>query len=48
MLTYNLFKTNSMLLSATIKKAQPDPDLHSVKNPEHALLSNKQEESARC
>ena len=45
-LTYMLFKTQSMLLSAT-RKGQWDPDLQSVQNPEHALLSNKQEGSAR-
>jgi hypothetical protein len=39
MLTYILFKTQSMLLSATSKKGQPDADLHTVQNPEHALLS---------
>ena len=46
-LTYSLFKNQSMLLSATSRKAQPDPDLHPVKNPEHALVSNKQEGPAR-
>ena len=46
-LTYKLFKTQSMLLSATSRKGQPDLDLHSVQNPEHALVSNKQEEPAR-
>jgi hypothetical protein len=48
MLTYNLFKTQSMLLSATSRKGQPDADLHSVQNTEHALVSNKQEGPARC
>ena len=48
MLTYNLFKTKSMLLSATTRKSQPDADLHPVQNPEHALLSNNQEGPARC
>jgi hypothetical protein len=48
MLTYNLFKTQSMLLSATSKKGQPDADLQTVQNPEHALVSNKQEGPARC
>ena len=43
MLTYKLFKTQSMLLSATSRKNQPDADLHPVQNPEHALVSNKQE-----
>jgi hypothetical protein len=42
MLTYILFKTQSMLLSATSRKGQPDADLHPVQNPEHALVSNKQ------
>ena len=45
--TYNLFKTQSMLLSVTGMKKQPDPDLQPVQNPEHALVSNKQEEAAR-
>ena len=48
MLTYTLFKTQTMLLSATSKKGQPDADLQTVKNPEHALISNKQERTARC
>jgi hypothetical protein len=48
MLTYILFKTQSMLLSATSRKGQPDADSQSVKNPEHALVSDKQEGSARC
>ena len=46
-LTYILFKTQSMLLSATRRKGQPDPDLHPVQNPEHALVSNKEEGPAR-
>ena len=46
MLTYKLFKTQSMLLSATSRKGQPDADLHSVQNPEHALVSNKQKSQA--
>ena len=33
-----------MLLSATSRKGQADPDLQTVQNPEHALVSNKQEE----
>jgi len=45
--TYTLFKTQAMLLSATSRKGQPDPDLHPVQNPEHALVSNKQEGPAR-
>jgi len=71
MLTYNLFKTQSMLMSATSRrdqpdadlqpiqtqsmlfsatsrKGQPDADLQAVQNPEHGLVSNKQEGSARC
>jgi hypothetical protein len=46
MLTYKLFKTQSMLLSATSRKGQLDADLHPVQNQEHALISNKQEEPA--
>ena len=46
-LTYILFKTQSMILSATSRKGQPDPDLPPVQNPEHALVSNKQERPAR-
>jgi len=48
MLTYNLFKTQSMLLSATSRKGKPDAHLQTVQNPEHALVSNKQEGPARC
>jgi len=48
MLTYKLFKTQRMLLSATSRKGQPDTDLHPVQNPEHALVRNKQEGPARC
>ena len=48
MLTYILFTTQSMLLSATCRKGQPDTDLLSVQNPEHALISNKHERPARC
>ena len=47
MLTYILFNTQSMLLSATSKKSQPDADLHTVQNPEHTLIINKQEGLAR-
>ena len=43
MLTYNLFKIQSILLSETSRKGQPDVDLHAVQSPEHALFSNKQE-----
>ena len=42
MLTYILTKTQSMLLSATSRKGQAYADLHSVENPEHALVSNTQ------
>ena len=47
MLTHPLFKIQSMLLSVTSRKGQPDPDLHTVQNQEHALVSNKQEGPAR-
>ena len=42
MLTYILFKTQSMLLSETSTNSQPDADLQAVLNPEHALVTNKQ------
>ena len=45
--TYKLFETQPMLLSATSRKGQPDPDLQPVQNPEHALVSTKQEGPAR-
>ena len=48
MLTYSLFKPQSILWSATSRKGQPDADLHSVQNPEHALVSNKQKGPAQC
>ena len=48
MLTYSLFKTQSMLLSAKSQKAQPDAHLHTVQNPHHALVSTKLEEPAKC
>ena len=48
MLTYILFKTQSMILSATSRKGQPDADLHPIQKPEHDLVSNKQEGPARC
>ena len=48
MLTYNLFKTQSMLLSATSRKVWQDADLHPVQNPDHTLISNKQEGPSRC
>ena len=47
MLTYNLFKSQSMFLSGTSRKGLPDADLHPVQNPEHTLVSNKQEGPAR-
>jgi hypothetical protein len=43
MLTYILFKTQNMLLSATSRKGQSDANLHTVINPEHALVNYKQE-----
>ena len=48
MLTYRLFKTQSMLLSATSMKSQPDADLQPVQNPEHTLVSNTQRRQVRC
>jgi hypothetical protein len=42
MLTYTLYKTHSMLLSDSSKKGQPDVDLPTVQNPEHAPVSNKE------
>ena len=39
MLTYNLFKIQSMVLSATSRKVQLFADLHTGQNPEHALVS---------
>ena len=47
MLTYRLFKTQSMLPSAISRKGQPDPDLLAVQNPVHAPVSNKKEGPAR-
>jgi hypothetical protein len=41
MLTYNLSKNQSMLLSATSRKGQPDADLHPVQKSEHALVSSQ-------
>ena len=35
-------------LVRTSKKGQPDADLHPGKGPEHNLVSNMQEEPARC
>ena len=48
MLTYNLGKTQIMLLLGRSRKSEPDADLPPVENPEHALVSNKQEGAARC
>ena len=45
MLTYRLFKTQNMLLSATSRKGLPDADLQPVQN---APVRNKQEGPARC
>ena len=42
MLTYILFQTQGMLLSATRRKGQPDADLHPVQIQEDALVRNKQ------
>ena len=47
MMAYILFKTQSMLLSATSRKGQPDADLHPVQNPEHHLVRNELERPAR-
>ena len=44
MLTYILFKIQSMLSSATSRQGQPDADLHPVQNQECALVRNKQEQ----
>ena len=48
MLTYRLFKTQSMLLSATSLKSHPDADLQPVQNPEHTLVSHTQGRQVRC
>ena len=48
MLTYILFKIQGILLSVMSREGQPDADLQPVQNPEHALVSNKQEGPARC
>ena len=40
-LTYNLFKTQSMFLSATTKIGQPNAGLHPVRNSEHPPVSNR-------
>ena len=46
-LTYILIKTQSMLMWARSRKGQPDANLHSIQNPKHAYVSNKQEGPAR-
>ena len=45
--TYQLFKTQPMFLSAGNREDQSDADLLAVQNPEHALVSNRQEGPAR-
>ena len=46
--TYFLFKTPTMLLSATTTEDQPDADLHSVQNQKCGLLRDKQKWPAIC
>ena len=46
-LTYKLLKTQSMILSATSRKGQADPDLLAIQNQGHDLVSNKQEGPGR-
>ena len=41
MLTYNLFKTQRMLLSATSREGHPDANLHPVQNPEDGLETSR-------
>ena len=48
MQTYILCKIKSMLFSATSRNGQPDAGLHTVQNPVHDLVSNKQEVATRC
>jgi hypothetical protein len=48
MLTYRLFKTQTMLLSTTSTKGQPDANLPTVQNQEHTLVTNKHKGPARC
>ena len=38
-LTYMLFKTQTILLSASCRKCLLDPDLHAVQNPDHSIVS---------
>ena len=47
-LTYILFKTQSILLSEKCRKGQPNADLHTVQNPEHPLVRKMQEGPAKC
>ena len=47
MITYRLFKTQSMLLSTPSRQVQPDGNLHAVNAPEHALVSNQQARLAK-
>ena len=47
-MTYILLKTQSIFWLATSRKGQPDSDLHTVQNPEHAHVTNKQGRPARC
>ena len=47
MLTYKLFKNQSMPLSETSGQSLPDADLQTVQNPQHAIVSNKQDGPAR-
>jgi hypothetical protein len=44
MLTYILFKTQSMLLSATSRKGQPDADLQTVQKTKSMLLSASEDQ----
>ena len=41
MLTYILFKTQSVLFSATSRKGQPHANLHPIQNPGHTPISSK-------
>jgi len=38
-LTYKLFKTQTILLSASCRKGLLDPDLQPVQNPDHSIVS---------
>ena len=40
MLTYILFKTQSMLLSAITRKGQPDADVHPIQKAEQAPVNS--------